>query len=76
MRRRPRHRGARLPGLFGFEDGTPTAQLDEVPDNPRLRPCTWCHADTGEPCTRRSRNGRRIPIHGYHDTRKSPQETP
>lgn len=74
MSRRPKHRGARIPGLFGFQDGTPTEQLDEVPDNPRARPCPWCHARPEEPCTTATRHGR-IRKDDYHPSRKSPQET-
>ena len=75
MSRRARHCGARIGGLFGFDDGQPTEQLDEVPDNPRLRPCPWCHAQPEEPCTTRLR-GRRVNRADYHPARKSPQETP
>lgn len=77
MSRRARHRGARLPALFGFDAGEPTTEVDEVPDNPRLRPCGFCSAQIGEPCTRRTRHGR-IPITGYHDSRQHPatQEPP
>lgn len=76
MSRRARHRGERLPGLFGFEDGAPTEQLDEIPDNPRTRPCPWCHAQPEEPCTTRVRAGR-LKLPGYHDARKQPtQENP
>lgn len=74
MSRRARHRGARLPGLFTFEAGQPTEQLDEVPDNPRTRSCPWCHALPEEPCTTRVRNGRKK-LPDYHPARKSPQET-
>jgi hypothetical protein len=73
--RRARHRGERIPGLFGFEDGRPTEQLDEVPDNPRARPCPFCRAKPQEPCTAGTRHGR-IKLDGYHDSRKQPQETP
>lgn len=45
----------------------------EVRDNPRARPCPWCHARTGEACTVRGRNGRNRPMTGYHDAR---QENP
>lgn len=78
MSRRARHRGERVGGLFGFEDGQPTTEVDELPDNPRARPCRWCRAEPGEPCTRPARHGRRIPIANYHDTRHHPatQETP
>lgn len=78
MSRRARHRGERTPGLFGFADGQPTTEVDEVPDNPRLRPCSWCGAHIGDPCTRRGRGGTRIPLANYHDTRQhpEPQETP
>ena len=78
MTRRPRHRGERIGGLFGFADGAPTEQLDEVPDNPRLRECGWCGAHIGDPCTRRGRGGTRIPLATYHDTRLHPttEETP
>ena len=74
MSRRARHRGARLPGLFGFDNGAPTEQLDEVPDNPRLRTCPFCRAQPQEPCITRLRNGR-MTLPGYHDARKQPQET-
>lgn len=74
MSRRARHRGERLPALFGFDHGTPTDQLDEVPDNPRTRPCSWCHAEPGEPCTRSGRRGR-IALAGYHDARAQPATT-
>lgn len=76
MSRRAKHRGERIPGLFGFDGGQPTEQLDEVPDNPRTRPCPWpnCRADIGDPCTRPGRHGR-IRLDDYHDSRKQPQET-
>lgn len=78
MSRRAKHRGARIPGLFGFEDGTPTTEPDEVPDNPLNRPCSWCGAQPGEHCTVRLGHGRRAPLHQhdpYHPARKHPQET-
>lgn len=77
MSRRTRHRGARVPGLFGFADGQPTTEVDEVPDNPRLRPCSWCGAHPNEPCTTRLR-GRRVTRTEYHPARTQPatQETP
>lgn len=76
MTRRARHRGERVPGLFGFHDGHPTEQLEEIPDNPRLRPCPWCHAPPNEPCTTRLRD-KRVARTDYHPARKQPatQET-
>jgi hypothetical protein len=71
--RRARHRGERIPGLFGFDNGAPTEQLDEVPDNPRARPCPWCHARPEDPCTVATRHGRRRLDH-YHDSRKHPDQ--
>lgn len=47
-------------------------QPGEVRDNPRNRPCRWCHAAIGDPCTVRKRHGRR-PMTGYHHAR---QEAP
>lgn len=71
MTRRAKHRGERIGGLFGFQDGRPTEQLDEVLDNPRLRPCPWCGAKPNEPCTTRLR-GRRVPRTEYHPARHQP----
>lgn len=46
----------------------------ETRDNPKLRRCKWppCRANPGQPCTF-IRNGRRVPMAGYHDART---ETP
>lgn len=52
----------RPPGLFGFQAGDPTPDVDEVPDNPKHRPCPACGANRGEPCTRPSRDGGRQPL--------------
>jgi hypothetical protein len=76
--RRPRHRGERLPALFGFaEGGTPTEQPEEVGDNPLRRPCKTaeggCGALVGERCTRPGRGGRKPMYHHFHDARLNPQ---
>lgn len=59
---RAKHRGHRPPGLFGFQQGAPAEQVDEVPDNPKHRACPACGARPGEPCSRPSRNGGRQPL--------------
>jgi hypothetical protein len=71
--RRRRHRGQRVPGLFGFDDGAPTAEVDEIPDNPQTRPCPACGATAGQACRTRTRRPTRM--NDYHPARKSPQET-
>lgn len=58
------HGGAHL-----WHDTPDGVEPGEVRDNPRQRPCRWCHARTGEPCTVPGRNGRRRPMTGYHDKR-------
>lgn len=73
MSPRAKHRGERLPALFGFDDGTPTEQPEEVGDNPLRRPCPTasggCGALIGERCTRPSRGGRK-PLRGhFHQAR-------
>lgn len=74
MSRRARHRGERLPALFGFDDGKPTEEPEIVPDNPMRRHCRrdlgGCGALPGDRCTRGGRGGR-VELHGYHDTRKA-----
>lgn len=62
MSPRPKHRGYRPPGLFGFTAGDPTDLVDEVPDNPKHRPCPACGAQRGEPCSRPSKQGGRQPL--------------
>lgn len=74
MTRRRRHRGPRLPGLFTFNHGHITTEPDDVGDNPLTRACPHCSAGVGEPCTRRGRYGARQPIHGYHNSRKNPED--
>jgi hypothetical protein len=72
MTGRARHRGERLPALFGFADGTPTEQPEEVGDNPLRRYCDPAHGGCGarppERCTRAGRGGRK-PIQGFHQAR-------
>lgn len=73
MTRRAKHRGARLPGLFGFDDGAPTDELEEVPDNPLARRCPTCHAPPIEPCTRPGRGfGGRVKKTSYCEARTKP----
>lgn len=72
-RRTPGHRD----GLFEWTaDGDTVAT--EIHDNPRARYCDparkGCGSRPGTPCTRPGRGGR-VPIRGYHEARKSPQET-
>lgn len=75
---RAKHRGHRPPGLFSWEQGAPTDQVDEVPDNPKHRSCPACGAQPGEPCSRPSHDGGRQPLRaipgdplrrGYHPAR-------
>lgn len=75
---RARHRGHRPPGLFSWEQGSPTTEVDDVPDNPKHRPCPACHARPGEACSRPSHDGGRQPLRaipgdplrrGYHPAR-------
>lgn len=77
MTGRARHRGERLHGLFGFDDGQPTAEPEPVEDNPLRRRCPTEHGGCGaqpiEPCTRPGRGGRR-PIQGFHTARQPPEE--
>lgn len=74
MTRRARYRGKRIGGLFGFDsDGQPTTEVDETPDNPRMRKCPTCGAAEELPC--RTRTRRRTQMTNYHDARMSPQET-
>lgn len=78
MTGRAKHRGERLPALFGFDAGAPTEEPETVPDNPLRRYCDpargGCGSHRGDRCTRPGRGGRQ-PIQGYHEARKSPQET-
>lgn len=68
-------RRQRTEGRAHLWDDTPDGgvQLGEVRDNPRLRPCPWCHAKPGQPCTVPIRT-RRITMTDYHDARHR-QET-
>lgn len=81
---RAKHRGHRPPGLFRWEQGQAVEELDEVPDNPKHRPCPACGAQRGEPCSRPSRNGGRQPLRakpgdplrlGFHPARAVIPET-
>lgn len=72
MTGRAKHRGERLPALFGFADGAPTEQPETVEDNPLRRECKTadggCGALIAERCTRVGRGGRK-PIQGFHQAR-------
>lgn len=74
MTGRAKHRGERIPGLFGFDEGQPTAEPETVEDNPLRRRCRTCGAQPIEPCTSPGRGGRRR-ISGYHQAREQPEET-
>ena len=39
--------------------------------SPLTRPCPYCHAATGQRCTRAARGGRKD-LKGYHDSRINP----
>jgi len=39
--------------------------------SPLTRPCPYCHAATGQRCTRAARGGRKD-LKGYHDSRLNP----
>jgi len=68
MSPRAKHRGERLPALFGFDAGAPTEEPEEVGDNPLRRVCEACGALVAERCTRGGRGGRK-PIQGFHEAR-------
>lgn len=79
-RRNRRARGPAPPALFTWGPHASDIQPDQPRDNPRARPCPRCQATTGERCTRPGRGGR-VPIDGYHDSRRTPptqvdQQTP
>jgi hypothetical protein len=74
---RAKHRGERIPGLFGFDAGQPTDEPEPVEDNPLRRDCPTknggCGSLRGDRCTRPARGGRR-PIQGFHTARQHPEE--
>lgn len=74
MTGRAKHRGERLPALFGFDDGTPTEQPEEVGDNPLRRPCRTCGAGVAERCTRPARGGPKPMQHHFHEARLTTTE--
>lgn len=67
--RRRKRRGEKPPALLSFDHGQLVAEVD-TGDNPRVRPCPFCRATKGNPCT--TPRGNRMS--DYHDSRKNPSE--